>query len=185
VNTGSAIEKELKLAPNQITVLDNVVASLFGATNQGGAMHIVTPDNVSIVATGRTYNKTTTGTYGQYISAVTPTDAAGAGSRALQLLQVEESTRFRTNVGMAEVSGKSVKVLMTAIVPGVRTTPTLEVQLAANQTVQFNQLLKQMGMSNVFNARVSVKVTSGDGRVTAYASVIDAQTGDPTFVPAQ
>ena len=43
----------------------------------------------------------------------------------------------------------------------------------------------QAGMSNVFNARLSVKVTSGDGRVTAYASVIDAQTGDPTFVPAQ
>jgi hypothetical protein len=42
-----------------------------------------------------------------------------------------------------------------------------------------------MGLSNMYNARVTVKVISGQGRVTAYASVIDMQTNDPTFVPAQ
>ena len=42
-----------------------------------------------------------------------------------------------------------------------------------------------MGLDDTHHARVTVKVTSGEGRVTAYASVIDALTADPTFVPAQ
>src|SRR5207237_99035 len=32
---------------------------------------------------------------------------------------------------------------------------------------------------------IAVKVSSGEGRVTAYASLIDALTQDPTYVPAQ
>jgi hypothetical protein len=35
------------------------------------------------------------------------------------------------------------------------------------------------------DARVAVPVISGQGRVTAYVSVIDSKTNDPTFVPAQ
>ena len=36
-----------------------------------------------------------------------------------------------------------------------------------------------------YNTRITVKVTAGDGRGTAYASVIDARTQDVTYVPAQ
>jgi hypothetical protein len=42
-----------------------------------------------------------------------------------------------------------------------------------------------MGLDDTHNARVTVKVVSGTGRVTAYASVIDMITNDPTYVPAQ
>jgi hypothetical protein len=37
----------------------------------------------------------------------------------------------------------------------------------------------------VYNGRVTVKVISGEGKVTAYGSAIDAITQDPTYVPAQ
>jgi hypothetical protein len=40
-------------------------------------------------------------------------------------------------------------------------------------------------LGNVYNARISVKVIDGQGKVTAYGSVIDQKTQDPTFVPAQ
>jgi hypothetical protein len=36
-----------------------------------------------------------------------------------------------------------------------------------------------------YNARISVEVISGTGRVTAYGSVIDNESKDPTYVPAQ
>ncbi|HYS55417.1 MAG TPA: hypothetical protein VER58_16790 [Thermoanaerobaculia bacterium] len=39
--------------------------------------------------------------------------------------------------------------------------------------------------ANTYNARMIVEVTSGSGRVTAYGSVIDNRTQDPTYVPAQ
>jgi hypothetical protein len=38
---------------------------------------------------------------------------------------------------------------------------------------------------NTYNARVSVEVTRGTGRVSAYGSVIDNLSLDPTYVPAQ
>ena len=46
-------------------------------------------------------------------------------------------------------------------------------------------LTEQMGLNDSFNTRVTVTVMSGQGRVTAYASVIDNKTADPTFIPAQ
>ena len=39
-------------------------------------------------------------------------------------------------------------------------------------------------MENVYNARISIRVTDGDGRITAYGSVVDMLTSDPTYVPA-
>jgi len=40
-------------------------------------------------------------------------------------------------------------------------------------------------LDNTYNARVSVQVIEGAGRITAYASVIDAKTQDPTLIQAQ
>jgi hypothetical protein len=45
--------------------------------------------------------------------------------------------------------------------------------------------LANFGLGTAYNARVTVKVLSGTGRVTAYGSVIDAATQDPTYVPSQ
>jgi len=42
-----------------------------------------------------------------------------------------------------------------------------------------------MGLGEIYNTRVSVKVIDGTGRVTAYGSVIDQITQDPAYVPAQ
>jgi hypothetical protein len=42
-----------------------------------------------------------------------------------------------------------------------------------------------MGLTTAYNVRASVRVTAGSGKVTAYGSVIDQVTGDPTYVPAQ
>ena len=150
-----------------------------------GALHIATTATTPLVATARTYNQTTSGTYGQFIPAVTANDAAALGTRPLQILQIEESDRYRTNVGFAEVTGKGAKIEVTAVPSDSKVAASTQIDLAPNQFVQYPQLLKSMGLTNMYNARVTVKVISGQGRVTAYASVIDMQTNDPTFVPAQ
>ncbi|MBV9492760.1 MAG: hypothetical protein JOZ54_00835, partial [Acidobacteria bacterium] len=175
----------LSLAPNEVRQLDNTLASVFGVTNDGGALHIATPSSANLIATARTYNQTTGGTYGQFISAVTPNEAIGANDRALELLQVEESDRLRSNIGIAEVTGKPVKVRISVTPPDSKVSATTELDLGANGFKQLPQLLKAVGFDGTYNARVSVKVIEGDGRVTAYASVIDAITQDPTFVNAQ
>jgi hypothetical protein len=57
--------------------------------------------------------------------------------------------------------------------------------LQANEFRQINSLLRSVGLSDTYNARVSVRVIEGEGKVTAYASVIDMLTNDPTYAPAQ
>ncbi|HSY49460.1 MAG TPA: LamG-like jellyroll fold domain-containing protein [Thermoanaerobaculia bacterium] len=182
---GTPQSKDISLAPGQVQTFDSALQSLFGISNDGGALHIATTATTPLVATARTYNQTPNGTYGQFVPAVTANDAAALGSRPLQILQIEESDRYRTNVGFAEVTGNAATIEVTAVPSDSKVAASTQIDLAPNQYVQYPQLLKSMGLTNMYNARVTVKVISGQGRVTAYASVIDMQTNDPTFVPAQ
>jgi len=183
--SGATISRSLTVNPGEVTILDNVLASRFGATNIGGAMHVDTLTDANLVVTGRTYNQVDGGgTYGQFIAAVTPADATGKGGRALNVLQVEDSTRYRTNLGIAEVSGKPVTVEVSVFLPDAKVAPKVTIPLAANEYRQF-RVLQQLGVGTAYNARIAIKVIDGDGRITAYGSVIDMQTQDPTYVPAQ
>jgi uncharacterized repeat protein (TIGR01451 family) len=184
--SGEPASVPLPIAPGEVKVLDGVLNKLFGVTNTGGAVHITTTSNTSLVASARTYNLTTAGTYGQFIGAVTPNEAAALGTRSLQLLQIEESSRYRSNVGVLEIGGKPVKVEIGIIPPDSKIAATTTVDLAPNQFIQFNQLLKSAGFGDdVYNARVTLRVIEGQGRITGYASVVDMLTNDPTYVNAQ
>jgi hypothetical protein len=186
-NPGAAISKQITLDAGEIEVLDNVVNGLFEQTNNiGGSIAVTTPTDTQLTATARTYNQKTAsgGTYGQYIPGVTPSQSAGLGDRALQLLQLEQSTRFRTNIGLNETAGQPVTIEVSAIVPDLLVTPVIPITLQANEFQQIS--LAQFGLGDgLYNVRVTVKVISGAGRVTAYGSAIDAITQDPTYVPAQ
>ncbi|HEY0158457.1 MAG TPA: hypothetical protein VGF28_14335, partial [Thermoanaerobaculia bacterium] len=169
----------------EVRQFDRTLPSLFGISNDAGAVHISTPASARLVATGRTYNQATNGTYGQFISAVTPAEAAGVESRPLQLLQVEESPRFRSNLGLAEVTGNPVTIELSFVPPDSKFTAITELTLGPNEFRQLGSVLRSVGMADTFNTRITVRVLSGTGRVTAYASVIDQLTNDPTYVPAQ
>ncbi len=184
-NGGTPHTANVIIPAGQVRQFDKALASVFGTANDGGAIHIATSTASRLVATARTYNQTSTGTYGQFISGVTPSEATGVGSRPLQILQVEETNRFRSNIGLAEVTGNPIKLEIAVIPPDAKFTVITEVQLQANEFRQINALLRSIGLADTYNARVSVRAIEGNGRVTAYASVIDMLTNDPTYVPAQ
>lgn len=186
-NPGAAISRQITLDAGEIEVLDNVVNGLFEQINNvGGSIAVTTPADTQLTATARTYNQKTAsgGTYGQYIPGVTPSQSVGLGDRALQLLQLEQSSRFRTNIGLNETAGQPVTIEVSAIVPDLLVTPVIPITLQPNEFQQIS--LSQFGLGNaLYNVRVTVKVISGAGRVTAYGSAIDGITQDPTYVPAQ
>jgi uncharacterized repeat protein (TIGR01451 family) len=184
-NGGEPKSVNVRIPAGQVHQFDRTLANTFGVSNDGGAVHIATPSAARLITTARTYNQTTGGTYGQFISAVTSDEAAGVGSRPLQLLQVEESARFRSNIGLAEVTGQPVKVEITVIPPDAKFSAVTQLELRPNEFRQLNALLRSVGLTDTFNARVTVRAIEGPGRVTAYASVIDMITNDPTLVPAQ
>ncbi|HET9424068.1 MAG TPA: hypothetical protein VFO55_01755 [Gemmatimonadaceae bacterium] len=177
--------RTLTIAPGQVRQFDKTLASLFQTTNDGGAVHITTAEPAKLVATARTYNDTGAGSYGQFISAVTIAETAGVDSRPLQLLQIEESDRFRSNIGLTEVTGNEVTLEISVVPPDAKFTAVAEVTLKPNEFRQMGSLLASMGLDDTYNARVTVRAINGAGRVTAYASVIDMETNDPTYIPAQ
>ncbi len=184
-NGGAPKVTSMTLQPGEVRQLDKILTGTFGVSQNGGAVHVTSADSARLIATARTYNLTTQGTYGQFIAAVTPAEAVGVGSRPLQLLQVEESPRYRSNIGLAEVTGKPVSLEVSIVPPDAKLTATVQVDLAPNEFRQITSMLAGLGMGDVYNARVTVRAVGGEGRATAYASVIDAKTNDPTYVPAQ
>ncbi|HEV7484976.1 MAG TPA: hypothetical protein VGQ65_04795 [Thermoanaerobaculia bacterium] len=183
-NPSASVVQSVTIQPGEVKALDDIVHSTFNLTDAGGALHVTTATAVPLVVTARTFNDTAAGTLGQFLQAVTPADAVGTSERSLQLLQMEDSPRYRTNLGLAEITGKAATAEITVILPDSKVAPKVSIPLAAFEYRQF-PIINMLVPGNVYNARISVRVIDGQGKVTAYGSVIDQKTQDPTFVPAQ
>jgi len=178
------LSADVRIEPSEVKALDDVVQSLFNLPTGAGTLHIRSASLAPLVVTGRTYDQTANGTLGQFIPAVTEDDAIGSATGSLQILQVEESPRYRTNLAVAEVTGKPVTAEVTVTLSDSKVSPKVRIPLAAYESLQL-PILSSLGLGNAYNARVSVQVIEGDGKVTAYGSIIDRTSGDATFVPAQ
>jgi uncharacterized repeat protein (TIGR01451 family) len=183
-NATASVTKTVAVNPGEVLALDNVLQSVFGVTDVGGALHATTAVTSPLIVTARTYDQTANGTRGQFIPAITQNDAVGSNDRALNILQAEESVRYRTNLGIAEVTGKPTIVEVTVSLPDSRVSPRVQIPLGAFESRQL-PILSSFGIGATYNARISVKVIDGDGKITAYGSVIDMLTQDPTYIPAQ
>lgn len=163
----------------EVAAFDNILPTLFNLSNTGGSVVFTTNAAAPLVATARTYTTVANGgSFGQFIPGVTPAEGTGRGERPLQLLQLEQSSRFRSNVGLTELTGNPVTVRLRMY--RNNRVEVRDVPLKANEFVQFQPL-----PTPAYNARISVEVIEGSGRVTAYGSVIDNRSLDPTYVPAQ
>ncbi len=185
---GQPLTTTSSINPGQVLAIDDFIQSAFpslAGTNTAGAVIVTTDTPSSLVTTARTYTDTGNGTYGQFIPGVTAADGVGSGDRALQLLQLEQSTQLYTNIGVAETTGNPATAEISLILPDSAVSPTIDIPLAANE---FRQIpLAAFALSNEYNVRATVKVVpgTGTGKITAYGSVIDQVTHDPTYVPAQ
>lgn len=175
----------LSIPAGQVVALDDVLHSKFAQTNIGGAIQFKPGVESPLVVSARTFDQDVAGTYGQFVPAVTAADGVGRGDLPLQLLQVEESDNFRTNVGITEVTGSPATVEISAVVPEAKVSGVITADLGPNEFIQYNSIMKSLGYPIAYNVRVSIKVIAGTGRVAGYASVIDNRTADPTYVPAQ
>jgi hypothetical protein len=112
----------------------------------------------------------TAGTYGQAIPFAVPSD-----QRDQHILHVENSSAYRTNIGLLTDVDSTVRVTLfdgdgVPLEVDERRVPALEV-------IQFPV---QQPVTNGY-----VLVEALEGRVYAYGSLVDNRTGDPTFIPAQ
>ncbi|HEY0788462.1 MAG TPA: hypothetical protein VGE86_07445, partial [Thermoanaerobaculia bacterium] len=201
---------EIELASGQNSALNDVVKQWYGlgslpgegatgvleirplgpaGPGKGAAAIPVTRSLVSL-ASSRTYNKTPQGTLGEYIPAIPFASFAGGAAPAegeksiLSLQQLSQSSAYRSNLGVVEGSGQPVEVEIRFYDAEGAKLLTLPLSLKAGEHRQLNQVLAANDLTNVQTARAEVEVVSGEGKIAAYASVVDNVTGDPLQVSA-
>ena len=168
--------------PGTVLAIDDVVGTLFGLSEAVGSLTISAPGaGEAIAATSRTYNRMPLGSFGQFVGAVT----SGVGPLA-HLTHLGSSPSMRTNVGLCEVSGGTVEVkaiLRDAV--GRQIGDPLALTVEPYQLTQVDDIFNATGAEPTSTASVELRTISGSGDWVAYASVVDATTGDAIFVPAQ
>lgn len=89
----------------------------------------------------------------------------------------------RTNLGLCEVWGESATVKVAVLDTSKNVLGDRIYQLRPYENIQINQVVMAVaGISSLSAGMARVWVSSGNGRVGAYLSVVDNATGDPTYI---
>ncbi|MBD3855778.1 MAG: hypothetical protein IFK92_04455, partial [Acidobacteria bacterium] len=98
------------------------------------------------------------------------------------LLMLEDSPRFRTNIGVANLSDHEVSVEVELIAADGTEIGTEVLNLSPRGSIQRFRMIRDFTTSAVEGVRATVRVLTPEGRIMAYATVIDNKTGDPTYI---
>jgi hypothetical protein len=169
------------------SVLDDVVGQL-GASGQG-ALELSSDQPLRI--SSRTYNRASAegvtgghGTVGQSYPALASGEGLSAG-QAAWLPHLVENAAYRTNIGMVNSGAAPAEVAVELYDGAGGLLTTYAVTLAPGQWKQETQpFRKKAGQTAMDRGYARVTVTSGSG-VSAFASVVDNLTNDPTTVAMQ
>lgn len=174
--TGERIVKQSGVGAHQVLAFADVVASFFGRTGFGS---IVAELPANITATSRTFTVSNNGTYGQYIP-LTPVELL-SGPR--ELLHIERSSAFRTNLGAINTGTADAVIRFTLFDAAGHALGSTDRAAGPLRVIQFS--LDAITSATIADGRVEVEVIAGSGSALAWASVVDNITGDPIFVPGQ
>jgi hypothetical protein len=134
-----------------------------------------------VVTVSRTYNDTPKGTFGQFSRAL-PLGHAIGDEVVGHLLMLEDSPRFRTNIGIANLSDRDASVEVEIFAADGSNIGTEVIVLEPRRSIQRFRMIRDFTTSAVEGARATVRVLTPESRVMAYATVIDNTTGDPTYI---
>jgi len=158
--------------------------SLFGfaqADGVSGSVLITSDQPLRISA--RTYNAPGTGTYGQYLPALSAGDAITAGTEGI-VPMMQRSGAFRTNLGAQNVSETACQVRYVLYdTDGDQVGQPVTRSLSAWQWDQVSDIFGAAGAGDQDLAYATVEVLTPGAEVWFYASLVDNATGDGTTVP--
>ncbi len=179
---GGPLTETRTVEPGFVVEVNDLLADMFGLVEGVGSLRIGAANDLDVqaVVTARVFNQTARGTYGQRVSPV----ESGADTR-LVLGYVEGGAGFRTNVGIAEIDGEPVTVLLTVLRPdGTGVAGERIVPVAGHAVVQVDDVLEGVASPPLDRGWVELSVADGDGTIHGYASVVDHATGDAVFLDA-
>ncbi len=175
---GSSSAHEITVEAGSSLLLPDVVGHTFATSGEGWIL----VEASSLLVSSRTWNDTPSGTYGQFIGALTDNDAIGPGDTAVIPSVVLNGT-FRTNVGVTETSGGDV-VLRVDVLDGYGSLRCSRV-LPIGPLQHWQNSVSSLGCGTIDGGRIEISHLEGDGRIVGYGSIIDQTTGDPTYIRAE
>ena len=180
----AAPRRPLTLAPGESRRLEDVVGSFFGNSGIGAVWIETSPiGQGDLIVSGRTYTVDSSGgSYGQFVSARSTSEALGAG-RTQILAGAVSTADYRTNAGFVNVSGSRATVTCTLrdAAGTVLGTGNYVVE-PYSLTVVGNIAAALGGGAALSEGRIDF--TTDSGTVTGYLSVIDNRTNDPIMIPS-
>lgn len=148
-----------------------------------GVLYVLV-DGDGVPVTSRTYNLATDGgTFGQGIPAILVDEAVPAQKLILPMV-LSDPDRFRTNLGIVQASAGTfaVRVQLHGADGTVLATKGYSSQSAY---LQINDVVDDLGFGSsvIEGAWISVQLIAGSPAYwTAYASIVDNATDDPTYI---
>lgn len=187
--SGGVLSSTTQVGPGVQAILNDVVAQISPTFSGSAALQVVSDQPVMLMS--RTFNLVAgtascypNGTFGQDYPAFVPADGLVAGQSGY-LTGLSESSAFRSNIALVNAGTGTARVLV-ELFNGAGTRLTeYTVDLTPGQWKQESQPFKnKAAQTNMARGYARVTVQSGAG-VLAFASIIDAPTGDPTTVTLQ
>lgn len=180
--SGSSTQKPFFVGPRTTSTAADVVRTVFSVGAGTGAIEVNYDDSFAgrIAVTSRTFNVAADGSkVGQDVPAVDAATAPGVGD-VIVLAGPEFAAQFRLNFGLYAVSDTDVNWEL------IRTDGTIaaskEITYSGGTQVQYNN-----GIVTLLNATAQdgdvIYANVNKGQAIAYASAINGQSGDPTYVP--
>lgn len=175
--TTSFAALKIRVAAGQTVVVRDIVRSGFSSTGIGCLE--LRSDSSDVVATSVTSTTSADGAVAQNVDVVSSASAAGSSDPPLFVMPVVTTPAARTNVGFVETSGEAGVVRIIVRRPGGEIVSTADVALAPFSHEQVPVVSRDAWCV------AQLSVVSGNARIIGYESLIDANSGDATFVPAR
>jgi hypothetical protein len=166
----------VRVPPKRITVIDDVLHSLFMIANGGGSL--IFEPAVGVNVFGRTYTRSGEGTYGYGMQAVDFFNAAGPRF-PLFFSGAFPAPGFRTNVVLTDTSGRGTGAKLTAYGPG----PKVGLSTAPFVTAAGGVLQVSAGGNRPGYPMSALELTPTRGTVIPVVVAIDNITNDATYFP--
>ncbi len=159
-----------------------IVQDIVGQLKYTGSGALEVRSDKAIIATSRTYNQTSSGTYGQFLNSFATSEGLKANDVAY-LAQLTENSSFRTNIAFTNTGTSSASLTVYLYNSSGTVLASYNVNLSPGEFKQELQPFKNKGgQTNMSSGYAKVVINSGSG-IIGYASVVDNKTGDGTTIP--
>jgi hypothetical protein len=165
---------DVALAPLETRALDDVLGNAFRATGSG-TLRVEAPAAVAAAARTRT-----TAPRGRVYAIGEPLEngpGLSLGDTPAVLLPIVDAAGWRLNVGLQEVTGRSVAARVRLRAASGGTSAVLQTVVPGGSLVQLADVLSGLD-DDAAAGRLEIDVADGDGRLVPYATGLENATSD-------